>query len=69
MSRALVACGWFGIQTWIGGSCLHQMISSLTGGGGGGATPAVIAMLGITAPEFACFLAFWVVQVLAGGGG
>ncbi len=26
MLRAIVACGWFGIQTWIGGSALFQMI-------------------------------------------
>jgi nucleobase:cation symporter-1, NCS1 family len=24
--RAIVACGWFGIQTWIGGSALFQMV-------------------------------------------
>src|SRR6201995_1355299 len=23
--RALVACGWFGIQTWIGGAALFQL--------------------------------------------
>src|SRR5215203_2062543 len=23
--RALVACGWFGIQTWIGGQAIHSM--------------------------------------------
>jgi len=26
MLRAIVACGWFGIQTWIGGSALNQML-------------------------------------------
>src|SRR5437868_8598364 len=25
MLRAVVACGWFGIQTWIGGFALYQM--------------------------------------------
>ncbi len=25
--RAIVACGWFGIQTWIGGSAIHQCLS------------------------------------------
>lgn len=25
--RALVACGWFGIQTWIGGSAINAMLS------------------------------------------
>ena len=24
--RALVACGWFGIQTWIGGQAIHAML-------------------------------------------
>mgnify|MGYP001565615520 CR=1 FL=1 len=24
--RAIVACGWFGIQTWIGGFAIYQMI-------------------------------------------
>ncbi|KAI9449994.1 NCS1 nucleoside transporter family [Russula earlei] len=26
MLRAIVACGWFGIQTWIGGHALYQML-------------------------------------------
>jgi NCS1 family nucleobase:cation symporter-1 len=26
MLRAMVACGWFGIQTWIGGFALYQML-------------------------------------------
>ena len=24
--RALVACGWFGIQTWIGGAAIYQIM-------------------------------------------
>src|ERR1700746_3023284 len=27
--RALVACGWFGIQTWIGGEAINAMIIAL----------------------------------------
>ncbi len=27
--RALVACGWFGIQTWIGGKAINAMIAAL----------------------------------------
>lgn len=30
--RALVACGWFGIQTWIGGEAINAMIVALTPG-------------------------------------
>jgi nucleobase:cation symporter-1, NCS1 family len=26
MLRAIVACGWFGIQTWIGGLALHELL-------------------------------------------
>src|SRR5277367_1696333 len=29
MLRALVACGWFGIQTWIGGEAIFAMIAAL----------------------------------------
>ncbi len=29
LMRAIVACGWFGIQTWIGGEALHTLFSSL----------------------------------------
>jgi NCS1 family nucleobase:cation symporter-1 len=28
LARALVACGWFGIQTWIGGQALHTMLKT-----------------------------------------
>ena len=28
MLRAIVACGWFGIQTWIGGLALHALITA-----------------------------------------
>jgi NCS1 family nucleobase:cation symporter-1 len=27
--RALVACGWFGIQTWIGGQAIHTLLTAL----------------------------------------
>jgi NCS1 family nucleobase:cation symporter-1 len=30
--RAIVACGWFGIQTWIGGLALHALMTALWGG-------------------------------------
>ena len=29
VARALVACGWFGIQTWIGGQAIHTILLSL----------------------------------------
>jgi NCS1 family nucleobase:cation symporter-1 len=32
LMRALVACGWFGIQAWIGGEALHTLFTSLLPG-------------------------------------
>src|SRR6201988_1432640 len=34
MLRALVACGWFGIQTWIGGPAPHQLLPAAHPRGG-----------------------------------
>jgi NCS1 family nucleobase:cation symporter-1 len=53
--RALVACGWFGIQTWIGGEAIHKILTIFFPALGGEAHNA----LGITFPQLACFLFFW----------
>ena len=58
--RALVACGWFGIQTWIGGSAIYQLLGALAGGELGGAD---LPLLGINPAELLCFLLFWAIQV------
>src|SRR5919106_260066 len=50
--RALVACGWFGIQTWIGGVALHTLLAA--------AWPAWAGLPGNIAIAFAIF---WLVQV------
>src|SRR5208283_5627721 len=50
--RALVACGWFGIQTWIGGNAIYKIMSvffpSL-------ASAPASATFGITFAQFLCF--------------
>src|SRR5829696_1090788 len=33
--RAIVACGWFGIQTWIGGAAIDALLSALWSGWAG----------------------------------
>lgn len=58
--RALVACGWFGIQTWVGGASIYTLLNGLTGDALVGAP---IAGLGINAGQFGCFLGFWAIQV------
>src|SRR5882762_7168899 len=55
LMRAIVACGWFGIQAWIGGEALYILLSripgfnSLLGGRVGGHAPT----------EWLSFLIFW----------
>jgi NCS1 family nucleobase:cation symporter-1 len=53
MLRAIVACGWFGIQTWIGALALHALL--------GAAWPGWNNVPGALAIAFAIF---WGIQVL-----
>src|SRR6201987_1379081 len=46
--RALVACGWFGIQSWIGGQAIYSMLGIVW--------PAAAALPG---GIWICFFAFW----------
>jgi nucleobase:cation symporter-1, NCS1 family len=58
--RGLVACGWFGVQTWVGGSAIYQLVGFVNGDLVGGDD---IGWLGINAAELICYLAFWALQV------
>src|SRR5580658_6877700 len=51
--RALVACGWFGIQTWIGGEAINAMIVAL-----------VPAWAHFAYGAALCFGFFWLLNVL-----
>jgi NCS1 family nucleobase:cation symporter-1 len=59
--RALVACGWFGIQTWIGGAAIYAMSSIVFGFDPAERTAWPI--IGISGGEFFCFLLFWALNV------
>jgi nucleobase:cation symporter-1, NCS1 family len=52
MARALVACGWFGIQTWIGALALDTLMTTLTSG-----------WADVTGHKAITFAVFWLVQV------
>jgi len=54
--RALVACGWFGIQTWIGGNAIFKILAIFFPAMVPG---AVTNAFGITLAQFLCFLFFW----------
>ena len=51
--RALVACGWFGIQSWIGGQAIYSMLGVLW--------PSLVGREGVS---WACFLAFWFLNMM-----
>ncbi|MER6345926.1 NCS1 family nucleobase:cation symporter-1 [Streptomyces sp. NPDC001595] len=57
--RAAVACGWFGIQTWIGGSGIFALGSRLTGG----SWEEAGRIAGNPWPLWLCFLLFWALQI------
>jgi NCS1 family nucleobase:cation symporter-1 len=50
--RALVACGWFGIQTWIGGQAIYSMLKIIW--------PASAQM---SSGIWICFFGFWLINM------
>ncbi len=59
--RGLVACGWFGIQTWVGGAAIYAIVNVLSGDAIVGQP---LPVLGIDAGQTGCFLAFWALHVV-----
>jgi NCS1 family nucleobase:cation symporter-1 len=61
LMRALVACGWFGIQAWIGGEALQTLFGALVP-----SWPTLLGpgFAGHTMTEWICFLLFWAINVL-----
>jgi NCS1 family nucleobase:cation symporter-1 len=50
--RALVACGWFGIQAWIGGQAIYSMLRILW--------PGAASLPG---SHWICFFVFWAINM------
>ena len=60
--RGLVACGWFGIQTWIGGWAIYKLIEVMWPGIA--TLPQLLpAFVGLNTGEFLCFMLFWAMNV------
>src|SRR6266511_1802785 len=60
--RGLVACGWFGIQTWIGGWAIYKLIEVMWPGIA--TLPQLLpAFVGLNTGEFLCFMGFWAMNV------
>jgi NCS1 family nucleobase:cation symporter-1 len=60
--RAIVACGWFGIQTWIGGAAIYTILLIMWP-----ATADAPAMMpdwvGVSMVQFICFMLFWAMNI------
>jgi cytosine/uracil/thiamine/allantoin permease len=50
----VVACGWFGVQTWIGGGAIYAIYNALTG---------VPMTEDLSVGRFACFGIFWLLNM------
>jgi NCS1 family nucleobase:cation symporter-1 len=50
--RALVACGWFGIQTWIGGQAIYSMLRIVWPGAAN-----------LPGSSWICFFLFWAINM------
>ncbi len=59
--RSVVACGWFGIQTWIGGLAIYVLLSTLwpTWARMGGSWE----LMGYGFPHYLSFLIFWLINM------
>jgi NCS1 family nucleobase:cation symporter-1 len=53
IARALVACGWFGIQTWLGGAALDALLTAAWGG-----------WANVPGHTFIAFIVFWAIQLV-----
>lgn len=54
VTRGIIACGWFGVQTWIGGLAIYSIFNALTGSTGA---------LGLSVGKFMGFGIFWIINM------
>lgn len=54
VTRGIIACGWFGVQTWIGGLAIYAIFNALTGTQG---------ELGLSVGKFIGFAIFWCINI------
>ncbi len=60
--RAIVACGWFGIQTWIGGAAIYTILIIFWPGVAD--APAMMPdWVGVSLAQFTCFMVFWTMNI------
>jgi len=52
--RGIVACGWFGVNTWLGGLAIYSIFIAASGGD---------AATGLSIGQFVCFGIFWLLNM------
>ncbi|CAK9178843.1 unnamed protein product [Ilex paraguariensis] len=58
--RALVGCGWYGIETWIGGEAIFLLLPKIIKES---TLSQPLSWVGTSPLEFACFIVFWLAQL------
>lgn len=63
LNRAVMACIWYGVQSWIGGTCVYLMIRSIWPSwdsyGPDGINNSMPASSGTNTRDFVSFFLFW----------
>ena len=54
VTRGIIACGWFGVQTWIGGLAIYAIFNAVTGN---------VGELGLSVGKFVGFGIFWMINM------
>ena len=55
--RGIVACGWFGVNTWLGGMAIYSIFIAISGND---------AAAGLSIGQFVCFGIFWFINIFYG---
>ncbi len=63
--RAVVACGWFGIQSWIGGYAIYRLALLAFPGMADSYTLTLLSndLVQVNIAQFLCFLLFWAINI------
>ncbi|MCB0585112.1 MAG: cytosine permease, partial [Phaeodactylibacter sp.] len=59
--RALVGCGWFGIQCWIGGEAIYHLALALYPSLAD--SPSLGSFIGLNAAQAGSFILFWLLNI------
>ena len=63
--RGVVACGWFGIQTWIGGAAIYEIAKTQWPSLAQSSVLTYLsnAQVQVNTAQFVCFMIFWAINI------